>query len=89
MYARPTFPLSIVILNGGSADVRRGYCTACGTSLTYAHNRRAEEVDIALSTLDDPAQLAPRAHIWVEDKLPWIVIGDGLPQHRTTSGGAA
>jgi len=25
MYARPTFPLSIVVLNGGSADVRRGF----------------------------------------------------------------
>ena len=20
-------------------------------------------------------------HVWVEDKLPWVLIADGLPQH--------
>jgi hypothetical protein len=63
-----------------SPEVRRGFCASCGTSLTYRHLRRAEEVDVALTTLDDPDALAPEEHIWVEDKLSWETIADGLPQ---------
>jgi hypothetical protein len=72
-----------------SPDVIRGFCASCGTSLTYRHAKRAHEVDVALVTLDDPNSVAPRDHIWVQDKLRWDVIGDGLPQFptvRTTHG---
>jgi hypothetical protein len=31
--------------------------------------------------LDDPTALAPVAHVWVQDKLPWVIIGDSLPRH--------
>jgi hypothetical protein len=34
--------------------------------------------------MDDPRGFKPQAHIWVEDKLPWMVIGDGLPQYQKT-----
>jgi hypothetical protein len=30
--------------------------------------------------LDDPAPLKPDRHIRVDEKMPWIVIGDTLPQ---------
>jgi hypothetical protein len=33
-----------------------------------------------LATLDDPTQLAPLMHVWVKDRLPWVAIGDSLPQ---------
>jgi hypothetical protein len=64
-----------------SAHVVRGFCGACGTSLTFLNETRAAEVDITLASLDDPAAIAPAAHVWVQDKLPWLVIGDGLPQY--------
>jgi hypothetical protein len=35
---------------------------------------------VTLSTLDDPTLLAPRMHVWVKDQLPWVAIGDDLPQ---------
>jgi hypothetical protein len=63
-----------------SPRVRRGFCAHCGTSLTYRHEKRPGEVDVVLAALDEPGRLAPRAHIWVRDKLPWVVIADGLPQ---------
>ncbi|NIL95133.1 MAG: GFA family protein [Woeseiaceae bacterium] len=66
--------------------VTRGHCSRCGTSLTYEHERRAGQIDITLTSFDDPAAINPREHVWVEDKLPWIEIGDDLPQlERTTS----
>ena len=66
-----------------SADVLRGFCAACGTSLTYHHEKRADEIDIAIATLDTPAELMPAAHIWVRDKLPWVALTDGLPVYET------
>ena len=65
-----------------SARVWRGFCAACGSALTYRNEARADEIDVTLATLDEPARLAPQMHVWVAEKLPWLVIGDGLPQHR-------
>jgi hypothetical protein len=65
-----------------SPRVVRGFCASCGTSITYRHDKRPAEIDVTLVTLDDPALLEPAAHIWVEDKLPWITIVDGKPKFR-------
>jgi hypothetical protein len=64
-----------------SPKVTRGFCAQCGTSLVYRHDDRSDEVDVTLSSLDDAGALTPQAHIWVEDKLPWVVISDGRPQY--------
>ena len=63
-----------------SPEVTRGFCAKCGTLLTYCHEQRPSEIDVTLATLDDSNLLAPQAHIWVQYKLPWVVINDGLPQ---------
>ena len=64
-----------------SEKVSRGFCKACGTSLTYQHQARPRELDITLASLDKPEQAIPVCHIWVADKLQSIVIGDDLPQY--------
>ena len=66
-----------------SPGVERGFCGACGSSITYRNAKRPAEVDFTLATLDEAAALAPRMHIWVQDKLPWVQITDGLTQHAT------
>lgn len=71
-----------------STDVQRGFCDVCGTTLTYHHQKRPQEIDVTMATLDAPEALRPEAHIWVEDKLSWIAIGDGLPQYALTRGEA-
>jgi hypothetical protein len=63
-----------------SAPVVRGFCALCGTGITYRHAARVQDIDVALATLDEPQRLAPEAHVWVADKLPWVQISDGLPQ---------
>lgn len=65
-----------------SAQVWRGFCAHCGTSLTYRHEARSAEIDVTLVTLDDPARIAPQMHVWVNDRLPWVAIGDSLPRHE-------
>jgi hypothetical protein len=70
------------VLYRSSPAVQRGFCGHCGTTLSYAHEQRAGEIDIALATLDDPARYEPECHIWVEDRLPWMRIEDGRPRFQ-------
>jgi len=65
-----------------SPPVQRGFCVSCGTGISYRHTDRPQEVDVALATLDEPQHLAPEAHVWVADKVPWLQITDGLPQFQ-------
>lgn len=67
-----------------SPGVTRGFCRDCGTSLTYEHVKRGGDVDIRTTSFDDPSLFPPRVHIWVEDKAPWLIIGDDLPQYQKT-----
>ena len=66
-----------------SAEVERGFCSDCGSTLTYRHDRRGTEIDFTLATLDDASAMAPTSHIWVKDKLPWVFIADGLPCYES------
>ncbi len=69
-----------------SPQVLRGFCARCGSSLTYRHELRSGEIDITICTLDVPAALAPTAHIFVQDRLPYVHLSDGLPQFDTVPG---
>jgi len=86
-----TFVKSTFVVTSGkmskhhsSPMITRGLCRQCGTSLTYEREDRQGEIDVTLTSFDDPSQFSPTAHIWVEDKLPWIDITDGLPQYVKT-----
>ena len=70
-------------LHSSSPGATRGHCPACGTSLTYEHAERPNDVDIAVVAFDDPDRFSPVSHIWMEDNLKWVAVNDGLPQHRT------
>jgi hypothetical protein len=69
-----------------SPGVTRGHCSDCGSSISYENEARPGEIDIALNSLDDPCGPTLRAHIWTEDKQPWLQIGDELPVHEKNIG---
>jgi hypothetical protein len=75
-----------VLIHSSSAQVLRGFCAICGTALTYRHDLRIDEIDFTLASLVNPMNVAPERHIWVQDKLPWSQINDGLPQFLTVTG---
>jgi hypothetical protein len=39
---------------------------------------------VTVCSFDQPAILTPADHIWVEDRLPWIRLADGLPAYGQT-----
>lgn len=82
-FAKDTFIITSgrMLEHRSAPKVTRGLCSKCGTSLTYEHEDRAGQIDVTLTSFDDPSALSPSAHIWVEDKLPWVTIDDDLPQY--------
>lgn len=62
-----------------SARLHRLSCHQCGTPV-FAEPQDGPWIAVALGTLDDPKALAPGSHIWVEQKLAWVAIEEGLPQ---------
>ena len=56
-----------------SNHVRRGFCEACGTPLTY---EAPDGVALALGAFDDPAALPPAMQFGTEGKIGYV---DGLP----------
>ena len=66
-----------------SPGVIRTFCGRCGTSLTLADERFAEDIYIATAAFDDPVNtdaVTPGVHIWRSERLPWVETTDGLPR---------
>ena len=55
-----------------SNKVRRGFCAACGTPLTYDYGG---PVEVAIGAFDDPSAAAPTVQVNPNDKVPFF---DGL-----------
>ena len=60
-----------------SPGVRRGFCSECGTSLTYAGDDW-EDVAVLSATLDDPAAAVPTSNVYLEHKQPWVALDETL-----------
>ncbi len=57
-----------------SPNVLRTYCATCGTSLTYRHEQQSSGIDITTGSLDNPEQFPPTKDVFVNDKLPCLVV---------------
>lgn len=55
-----------------SPDVSRTFCSHCGTSLTYRHEKHSSGIDITTGSLKNPESFPPTKDVFVRDKLPWI-----------------
>lgn len=84
-----TFPADAFRLRTGtlaelrsSPGVTRGHCAECGTTISYAHTDRADDIDITATAFDDASFVVPEAHIWLEDKQHWVEINDELRKYR-------
>jgi hypothetical protein len=67
-----------------SNRVRRGFCAACGTPLSFESERWAP--NIAIGAFDDPAAIVPAIQVGLEAKLPYV---DGLADLRHRSAEAS
>jgi hypothetical protein len=54
-------------------------CGTCHSRLWNTNTRLPGYAVLRAGTLDASDMVAPRAHIWVKRKQPWIVIADDIP----------
>lgn len=54
-------------------------CASCGTAVWSDYGGRKVMRFLRVGTLDDPAALAPGAHIFIRSKQPWVVLAPEVP----------
>ena len=54
-----------------STGVKRSFCTACGTPLTYQGEKWAGEIHALIGIFDQPEQFSPESEYAKEEALPW------------------
>ena len=65
-----------------SPKVARGFCAACGTPLSFAHDD-CDYIDISLGSLDHPEQVKPETQICVDSRIPWLAELGAIEERRT------
>ena len=60
-------------------NVRRGFCSTCGSSLFFDADG-ADWIGIGMGAFDTPTDTQLRMHIFVAHKGDYYDISDGLPQ---------
>ena len=83
-----SFPASALVWLAGapreyvsSPGAWRGFCPNCGGALTFRSTEGPARIAITLGSLDDPASLPPRQHIFEADRIAWLNIADSLPRY--------
>ena len=97
MCQRSTGNVSLAMKNVKKADVRwegqpdyyesspiarRGFCSVCGTSLTFDYPD-SEKMDLIVGTFDDPSRMVPKHHFGAESMHRAWLNTEGLPEIRT------
>ncbi len=80
-----TFAHAAPAAYASSPGVTRSFCGACGTPIAYEAARFPGEIHLYVCTLDEPAAVAPTAHVHVGEQLVWLHLADGLPRYHATS----
>ena len=65
-----------------SPIARRGFCSACGTSMTFEYSD-SENMDLIVGTFDDPGRYRPVHHFGAESMHRAWLNTEGLPEIRT------
>ena len=63
-----------------SPGVERRFCPTCGSQMSYRSEEVPGEMHFYAASLDHPETYRPEAHDFSAERLPWIVLCDGLPQ---------
>ena len=64
-----------------SAHGERGFCSRCGTPITFRSDQAPDSVDVTLGSLDDPEPVRPSHHVWTGSRLSWLHLDEALPDH--------
>ena len=84
-----TMPRKDLVLTKGEprkipyANRIRSFAACCGTHLFFEDSKDSDNIDVTIASLDDPTPFAPQKAIFLEDKLPWVMIDESIPSFQT------
>jgi hypothetical protein len=91
-FARENFRLlkGSLALFESTPGVQRGFCSRCGTSLTYRRDPAklpdaTDDTYITTRTLDVPDAYPPEEHVFYGERMTWLNVADELPHHERLS----
>ena len=68
-----------------SADIFRGFCRDCGTSLTWEGLFDGDKlIEFHISTLDNPEEFPPNEHTHYGERISWLELVDTLPRFHAS-----
>ena len=59
-----------------SLGVQRGFCAGCVSTLTCESERLPTETHFHVGAFDQAVRLRPTRHIFSEERLPWLHLGE-------------
>ena len=61
---------------------RRGFCPTCGATLFFASTLCPGEIHVARPAIQGNIDRAPQGHLFWDQRVAWIEVGDSLPRYR-------
>jgi hypothetical protein len=58
--------------------LRMSFCPKCGTTISHVSEHRPGMRAVAAGTFDDPTWFKIDRHIWLQSKLPWVIIPENV-----------
>ena len=64
---------------------KRGFCQHCGSPINWLLLNSEQEwsINLDVGSLDNPEDVRPSMHIYIDRKLPWYKIDDDLRRIRS------
>lgn len=80
-----TVTRGVIAEHESSPGTRRGFCSKCGTSLTFGGDSW-NDIAITIASLDDPHAITPQSNVFLRERLHWVKFNedmrnyDGFPE---------
>lgn len=63
-----------------SLGVERTFCDNCGSPISFRSQKMSGVMHLYAAAMEEPEKFEPKLHVSIEEKLPWLNIGDDLPK---------
>lgn len=64
-----------------SPSIRRGFCPACGSTLSYRSVAHPDYLTLGITTLDAPDAVQPSYHLFTDSQVGWLKLADTCQRH--------
>ncbi len=68
-----------------SRHAQRGFCPACGSTITMHEDVLPDRVQVTVGSLDEPGSVRIDDHVWTQERIAWFDTRDTLPRFPRSS----